>query len=58
MGKSRAILPVDAEPDLILGLSGQQKDAQKGHWEELLNDHNGDNLKLAIIGFWIAREDM
>jgi hypothetical protein len=50
------VLPVDADADLILGLAGQQKDAQTGHWKELLNDHYGDTLKLAIIGFWIARE--
>lgn len=50
------VLPADIDADLILGLTGQQKDAETGHWKELLNDHYGDCLKLAIIGFWIARE--
>lgn len=50
------ILPADLDASLVLGLTGQQKDADTGAWKELLNDHYGDCLKLAIIGFWIARE--
>lgn len=50
------ILPADTDADLIMGLAGQQKDSQTGDWKELLHDHYGDCLKLALIGYWIARE--
>ena len=40
----------------MLGLSNQQKDALTGDWKEILNDHYGDCVKLALVGWWIARE--
>lgn len=50
------ILPANIDAELILGLTGQQKDAESGKWKELLNDHYHDTLKLGLIGYWIARE--
>lgn len=51
----RIILPSDAGADLVMGLSGQQKDRQSGKWKKLVADHYGDCLKLAVLGEQIAR---
>lgn len=50
-------LPVDADHELIAGLSGQKLIAS-GHrdvWKKLPNDHFGDCLKLALIASWVGR---
>lgn len=47
-------LPEDADADLLMGLTGQQKDKQTGKWKKVANDHYGDCLKEAVIASWIA----
>lgn len=51
----RILLPVDTDPALIMGLSGQQKNRATGKWKELPHDHLGDCLKLAVLAGQIAR---
>jgi hypothetical protein len=46
----RLWLPADVTTDVILGLSGQQKDRATGKWKELPADHYGDCIKLAAMG--------
>jgi hypothetical protein len=52
----RLILPADVTTDVIMGLSGQQKDRATGKWKELPNDHFGDVCKLALLGRQIGRQ--
>ncbi len=49
-------LPADVTTDVILGLSGQQKDRATGKWKELPGDHFGDVIKLALLGKQIGRQ--
>lgn len=49
-------LPADVSLDVVLGLSGQQKDRATGKWKEILNDHFGDVVKLALLGKQIGRQ--
>lgn len=51
----RLWLPADVTTDVVLGLSGQQKDRATGKWKELPNDHYGDCVKLALLGKQIGR---
>lgn len=51
----RIILPSDADTSITSGFAGQQKDRQTGRWKEILNDHQGDCCKLALLHSQILR---
>jgi hypothetical protein len=51
----RVILPTDADSHLVGGFANQEKDRQLGRWKEVLNDHQGDCCKLAILHSQILR---
>ncbi len=51
----RVIIPIDADLELIQGLSGQQKDRQTGQWKRVPADHLGDCGKYGLLGSQIAR---
>ena len=51
----RIIFPVDADMMLLTGFTNQTKDRQTGRWKEILNDHQGDCCKLALLHSMIMR---
>lgn len=51
----RIVLPIDADFDLLDGLAHQQKDRQTGQWKRILNDHQGDCAKYALLRSQILR---
>ena len=53
-------LPVDADRELLAGLSGQtllQLPSGQRRWKKVDNDHFGDALKLTLLSMWVACED-
>jgi phage terminase large subunit GpA-like protein len=51
----RIVIPVDADFELLHGLSSQQKDRQTGLWKRVPQDHLGDCGKYALLGSQIGR---
>lgn len=51
----RVVIPVDADFEMMHGLSGQQKDRQTGLWKRVPHDHLGDCGKYALLGSQIGR---
>lgn len=51
----RIVFPTDADSHLLGGFTGQVKDRQTGRWKEILNDHQGDCCKLALLHSMIMR---
>ncbi len=51
----RIVIPVDADFELLHGLSAQQKDRQTGLWKRVPQDHLGDCGKYALLGSQIGR---
>jgi phage terminase large subunit GpA-like protein len=51
----RIVIPVDADFELMHGLSAQQKDRQTGLWKRVPQDHLGDCGKYALLGSQIGR---
>jgi len=49
------VFPTDADSQLLSGFTGQVKDRQTGRWKEILNDHQGDVCKLALLHSMIMR---
>jgi hypothetical protein len=50
-------LPTDAGPDLIHGLSGQQRSASglQERWKKIAWDHYGDCVKKIVVQSWVFR---
>jgi len=51
----RIVIPIDADFELMHGLSAQQKDRQTGLWKRVPQDHLGDCGKYALLGSQIGR---
>ena len=47
-------LPADADPEVKLGHTGQQRDSS-GDWKKVPKDHYGDDSKYGVIDFWLMR---
>lgn len=50
----RIIVPTDADSHILTGWN-QEKDRQTGRWKEILNDHQPDCCKLALLHSQIMR---